>query len=249
MGKSSLQPQLGQRIKEVRKSRLLTLEELGKRVGISNQALSAIERGRKNPSRQTLLSLSRELSDTLGVDWLEAQQNVDRADIGLWMGERYHLSERERLREAFNQFLTFKFGSMGFSEIDHIVKGMRQVPLAVSIKIDGTPEKLGGNDNLLIPASMTRPGKGSYGIRIETTIFADAFIYPGDVVISNDDINLFSGKVALVKLKGSLRIRRISMKGRSVNLMPLGAGGEAEPVTRKEINCLGEITGVIRVIE
>lgn len=249
MNKTLLQPQLGRRIREARKSRLLTLEELGRRVGISNQALSAIERGKKNPSRQTLMSLSRELSDTFGVDWLNDQPDADLTNISLSMDERYRLAERERLREAFNQFLDFKFGSMSFSEIEHIVKGMRQVPLAITIKPDGTPEKLSGNDNLLIPASMIRPGKGSYGIRIETTIFADAAICLGDVVISNDDINLFSGKVALIRLKGRLLIRRISLKGRNVTLMPMISGSEAKQVSRKEINCLGEVTGIIRFIE
>jgi transcriptional regulator with XRE-family HTH domain len=64
-------PFVGQRIRSARLSAHLSLEMLGQLIGISNQALSAIERGKANPSKQTLMSLARTLNDDFEVPWLK----------------------------------------------------------------------------------------------------------------------------------------------------------------------------------
>lgn len=57
------------RIKEVRKAKGLTLKQLGDLLGISESAVSNIERGRNKPSGSTLVLLC----DKLGINqhWLE----------------------------------------------------------------------------------------------------------------------------------------------------------------------------------
>lgn len=57
------------RIKEARKAKGLTLKQLGTLLGISESAVSNIERGRNKPSGSTLMLLC----DNLGVnrEWLE----------------------------------------------------------------------------------------------------------------------------------------------------------------------------------
>lgn len=57
------------RIKEARKAKELTLKQLGTLLGISESAVSNIERGRNKPSGSTLMLLC----DNLGVnrEWLE----------------------------------------------------------------------------------------------------------------------------------------------------------------------------------
>jgi len=60
---------LEKRIKEARKAKGLTLKQLGTLLGISESAVSNIERGRNKPSGSTLVLLC----DNLGVnrEWLE----------------------------------------------------------------------------------------------------------------------------------------------------------------------------------
>jgi 3-hydroxy-9,10-secoandrosta-1,3,5(10)-triene-9,17-dione monooxygenase reductase component len=59
---------VGQRIRELRMERALTLTELGRRVGISASALSQIERGKTHPAVGTLASVAGELG--VSVDHL-----------------------------------------------------------------------------------------------------------------------------------------------------------------------------------
>ena len=59
---------LGERIKLVRKENGLTLEAFGGLIGISNPAVSRIERGLNNPSSQTILLICREFH--VREEWL-----------------------------------------------------------------------------------------------------------------------------------------------------------------------------------
>lgn len=56
---------VGQRIRELREERALTLAELGRRVGVSASALSQIERGKTRPAVGTLSALAGELGVTV----------------------------------------------------------------------------------------------------------------------------------------------------------------------------------------
>jgi len=52
---------LGRRLKTLRKRAALTQEDLAERAGINPKYISGIERGRENPTLDTLLRLAREL--------------------------------------------------------------------------------------------------------------------------------------------------------------------------------------------
>lgn len=56
-----LKARLGKRIKELRKRQRLTQDRLGESAGISAKYLSSIERGRENPTLDTLLRLAAQL--------------------------------------------------------------------------------------------------------------------------------------------------------------------------------------------
>lgn len=61
---------LGERIRHVRLiSGKLTLEQFGKRIGLTPSAISRFESGNANPSEQTLLSICREFG--ISEDWLK----------------------------------------------------------------------------------------------------------------------------------------------------------------------------------
>jgi transcriptional regulator with XRE-family HTH domain len=52
---------LGRRLKALRKRAALTQEDLAERAGLNPKYISGIERGRENPTLDTLLRLAREL--------------------------------------------------------------------------------------------------------------------------------------------------------------------------------------------
>lgn len=59
---------LNNRIKEIRKKMKLTQDEFGKRLGISNTAISKIEKGENNVSEQNIISICREFD--VNEEWL-----------------------------------------------------------------------------------------------------------------------------------------------------------------------------------
>jgi len=89
-GKAKQEELLGKRIKELRKKKGLTQEELGARAGISYKYLGSIERGLENPSFRHLAKIAR----ALGVELSELFQF-------------HHLEpSREKLLKDINQLLS-----------------------------------------------------------------------------------------------------------------------------------------------
>lgn len=58
----------GERVKTVRKSKEMTMEEFGKRLGVTRTAISNIEKGYRGLTEQMLKSICREFS--VDVEWL-----------------------------------------------------------------------------------------------------------------------------------------------------------------------------------
>ena len=56
---------VGCRIKAARKAKKLTQEELGRKIGVSFQAIAQWETGRRNPKYETLLKISNALETTI----------------------------------------------------------------------------------------------------------------------------------------------------------------------------------------
>ena len=56
-----LKQMLGARIKEIRAKKKITQEQLSERMGINPKFLSSIERGKENPTLNTLIRLSESL--------------------------------------------------------------------------------------------------------------------------------------------------------------------------------------------
>ena len=66
---------LNNRIKELRKAVNLTQDEFGKRLGISNTAISKIEKGENNVSEQNIISICREFN--VNENWLRTGEGGD----------------------------------------------------------------------------------------------------------------------------------------------------------------------------
>lgn len=59
---------INERIKYIRKSKKLTMEMFGNRIGVNKTSISMIESGQNNPSRRTVRAICREFS--VREDWL-----------------------------------------------------------------------------------------------------------------------------------------------------------------------------------
>ncbi|BBO73123.1 transcriptional regulator [Desulfosarcina widdelii] len=57
---------LGARIKEIRKKRHLTQEQLAEKVGINPKYVSSIERGKENPTLDTFIKIAESLEVGIG---------------------------------------------------------------------------------------------------------------------------------------------------------------------------------------
>ena len=109
------------RIKLIRKTLGISQRDFGKKIGISDTAVSKLESGERNPSEQTLKSICRELN--VDYFWL-----TEGADVDMFMklpntlmeklSERYNLNKKSQMvlktyleapddeKEAIENFLT-----------------------------------------------------------------------------------------------------------------------------------------------
>ena len=82
---------MNNRVRKVRKELGLTLEKFGKRLGVSNPAISKIENGQNNVSEQMIKSICREFN--VNETWLrtgEGEMFVDmdtEDELMRWAGE------------------------------------------------------------------------------------------------------------------------------------------------------------------
>lgn len=86
---------IGERIKKIRKSNGLTIVDFGKRIGVSNPAVSMMENGKSNPSNQTIVAICREFG--INEDWLRTGEGEERP--------QYASVREEEMTELFAQLM------------------------------------------------------------------------------------------------------------------------------------------------
>lgn len=89
---------LGKHLKQMRKEKTLTLEQLSKKSGISRSMLSQIERGETNPTFGTLWNLSR----ALGVEMSELVEEFETNTANQVRIERLSAQNTPRLTNQQN---------------------------------------------------------------------------------------------------------------------------------------------------
>ncbi len=78
-----LKQMIGARIKEVRARRGLTQEQLSERIDINSKYLSSIERGKENPTLNTLIKLAQSLDVNINefFTMVEIEDSEKRKDL------------------------------------------------------------------------------------------------------------------------------------------------------------------------
>lgn len=70
---------IGERIREIRKSKGLTMEQFGEKIRVSKQTISNFENNNRNPSEQIILSICREFN--INEDWLRTGEGEMRPTL------------------------------------------------------------------------------------------------------------------------------------------------------------------------
>lgn len=97
---------VGERLRYIRKSSNLTLEEFGSRIGMKKNSLSQIENGKNSLTEQTLMSVCREFN--ANPDWIRSESGDPFVSI----------SDSDAYRRAADAVAT------GSHEMDRIVRGI-----------------------------------------------------------------------------------------------------------------------------
>ena len=89
---------MNERIKAIRKALDLTMEQFGKRIGLSKSAISLIESGKNGTTDQTVTSICREYN--VNENWLRTGEGsmFDASDASALdrLAEAYHLDDRKK---------------------------------------------------------------------------------------------------------------------------------------------------------
>jgi transcriptional regulator with XRE-family HTH domain len=236
---------LGREIRAARKALNFTLEEVCKRIGITNQALSAIERGEKNPSKQTLMNLARVLKTDFGEQWLAnhlSEHQAEDQDVS----QNMQLLDEVKELHLFKEFLEYRYrrwhGNVGKDYQPQSVS----LPLKYELNQHKLKEIKSASDTVNVPIHMVPAGKGVAAALIQDWFINEAFIGSGDVVIIMEGEGTPVGKTILAFVNDEYLIRRCVKRGRKLALVSLVDGYEPIVATRDQFVFVAEITGLIR---
>lgn len=242
---TKLHVHIGGKVRAARKAANLTLEELGKKIGITNQALSAIERGEKNPSKQTLMNLARVLKTGFGERWLTDYLSTHEAEFQLVPLNKKSL-DKENLVNLFKEFLDYQYGAGQVEVVEDYQEKSISVPIMYELDQHGLTEIENASETIFVPPHMVPPGKGAIAALIRDWVINEAFIGSGDIVVIIEREGTPVGKTILAYVNDMLMIRRCSKKGRNVVLSSLVEGYEPIETTLKQFVFMAEITGLLR---
>jgi putative transcriptional regulator len=238
-------PFVGQRIKQVRKSLGLTLDRLGQLIGISNQALSAIESGKANPSRQTLIGLARVLKNDFNEDWLRDYAfGIIKAEVRIKPVPGAGKYQRGMFRRMFEE--AFETRHKHLSKNAKSQKGLTVVPLACEITSGVIFNFYTEGEHVIVPPHMLVKSKRVIAVSFHGDPIRDAFLTSGDIVILAECPNSVNGELILAYVNEKLMLRQWTITGEKARLSALDVLYEPIEVPVEQVECLGEVTGLLR---
>jgi transcriptional regulator with XRE-family HTH domain len=248
MSKTISSPIVGQRIRVVRKSTGLTLEALGQRIGVSNQALSSIETGKTNASRQTLINLARELKNNFGENWLTKYAEIPDPHtyveiVSTPNSGKYKFGILQRM---FDRYFEANYGAgVGRPTKDHKQQGV-PVALVCEVSIWGGFRSTYRKKLITVPSRMIPPKKIVVAISIIDEPIRDAFVVPGDIVTLTERPKTVRGQLVFVYANSQVMIKRWNLNNDKITLTPLDKTYDPVDVPANKVECLGEVTGLLR---
>lgn len=117
------------RIREVRKKAGLTMEEFGKRLGVTKAAISNIESGSRNPSEQIIMLICREFN--INEEWLKTGEGS--MNVELTRNQELQMLVNNILREQDESFkkdfttALLKMSPEGWNALEQFLKDFNEI--------------------------------------------------------------------------------------------------------------------------
>jgi SOS-response transcriptional repressor LexA len=220
-------------------------------IGISNQALSAIERGKANPSKQTLISLAKTLKNDFGEPWLkpfvtEGDESLNPFSYRAWTEPR-HNPYLENILDDYNEFVE----AAKLPKPVGITK-QKIALLPIHFEIRNSVSLIPSDDpkRIVVPFYMIHSLGKARAVHVIGEPIRDAFVAPGDILILNENPEPENGRVVLALVKKRVMIGQweLTSKGK-VRLKPRDSNFKPTEVSLKQIESIGELTGLISAFQ
>lgn len=185
MGKTALK--IGERLKEIRNVRQMTLDDVAKVTGVSKPMLGQIERGQSSPTINTLWKISTGLK--IPLSFFCKQEEVDFQVVGL--GDRGQISEENG---GMKTYLMFPFDPIRNVEVFFFDLGARvRHPSEVQRKgvekyifvKDGTLKVILGEEEIILTSEQSMRFRADvahvyYNFSENHCTFYDMVFYPSE---------------------------------------------------------------------
>lgn len=249
---------IGQKIKAARRSAGLTLGDVSQQIGVSIQALSAIERGNTNPSRQTLIGLARVLETDFGESDLKRYASgTRRLTYGQMLAKsmkehRSRVNTGPRYNPHLEDIMAWAFESRDAAALPRPVEIFKQpsalMPIHYEITNGNSLDINEDNYKVVVPYSLIPSVENARCVRVQDHPIRDAFLSPGDILVLCERSVPEAGKIVLALVDNDVVVRRWELKERKVIFTALDKDYEPIVVPRKNVEFIGELLGVLRFI-
>lgn len=258
----------GERVRERRKEKGITLEEIEAVTGLSNSNLSKIERNKISPSLDAAILISNCLNESLDylAKGIVIYNEIDEHQRKLL--ETYEaLDENNRYAlKAYAAFLLSNSHSNCLGQVlnknrntnsKHKIKTIREEK-SVYLPILGTVaagRPIMANELVegFLPVPAKKVKKNTYIVKVEGASMVEAGINTGDLVIINPQPTVEQGEIALVRVDGNVTIKKFYRYEHEIRLKPANQAmrnivvEDVEDLTKVQV--LGKVIGVIPVEE
>jgi len=251
----------GERVRNRRKEKDITLEKIEEETGISNSNLSKIERNKISPSLNAAIMISNCLDESL--DYLaKGIVKYDELNAG-----QQELIEGYNLLDENNQHALKAYTAFLLSQ-KYLLKEVLNKTRAPEPAPDPEPEPIKEEKRVYLPILGTaaagtpilteellegflsvptaKINKNSFLIRVKGESMIEAGINTGDLVIINPQPTVETGEIALVKVAGEVTIKKFHLVDSEVRLKPANCSMKDIVVNDlTKIKVLGKVIGVI----
>lgn len=232
------------------------MDDVGQQIGISAQALSAIERGGANPSKQTLINLARVLDNDFGESWLREYETGTRKLINsqpLFKAKEEREPPRPYESYTWDELiLQWAEEAQEAAKLPRPVKLFNQksarMPIHYEITDGDILTSYQGEGKVEIPYSLIPSIEEARCIRIKGSPIRDAFLCPEDILVLREVSIPEDDKVVLALVDKKIVIRHWELIGHKVRLTAFDPDYEPLIVPRRQVEFVGELMGVLRFI-
>lgn len=235
------------RLSLLRKELKLSQSDFGERIGVTNTAISKLEKGERNFTDQMIKSICREFN--ISEDWLKTGDGdmFKKRPPSLNQFEQiidgFNLEELKKVREFMDMLIKVKEGSKIIKIMDHveyIARPLYDLPASA-----GNGQFLDGEHYEMIdfPANAVPPDS-TFCVRISGDSMEPEF-HDQDIVFVKQMPMIESGQVGVFVLNGEGFIKQYFEDGENCSLVSLNP--EYDPIVITECDTLKVVGKVVQI--